>query len=471
MLTPKRAGIYCRLSYAPDGSLEKVERQEGDCRDLGDRIGWGISTAAFQDATPPGVFYDNNRSAWQRNRKRPGWDRMLKAIRNREIDGVIVYHGDRLIRQPYDLELLLQLTDEYALPLASPSGVRDLSHPDDRFILRIEAAQACRASDDTSRRVKRGLKAVMKAGKPSGGRRPFGFQADQITHDEREAALLAEAARRRLAGQSLRGVRAWLAERCTTSGGSAWTNRSVRILFMSPRIAGLSEVDGELHKAVWEPIISVEEWEALRALTEADSVPGHGKERTSLLGGIAECSGCGKTNMRAKPANRDQRGRLYACFNPDCRKKMGRNQRHLDAYVEAHVIRLLNDADVMGRILSAGPDTSGVAVEIAALEQRRAATERQLAELADHPDLRPDVAVQALESFNARIRELRNRMATTQRQRVLSRMQGITWEQWKATPLDVRAETVRALVRVVVLPARRGPGFDTNSVQIIPIMD
>lgn len=53
--TPKAAGIYCRLSYAPDGSLEKVERQETDCRQVGDRLAWPVSEAH--------IFHDNNKSA------------------------------------------------------------------------------------------------------------------------------------------------------------------------------------------------------------------------------------------------------------------------------------------------------------------------------------------------------------------------------------------------------------------------
>lgn len=38
MPRPQKAAIYCRLSYAPDGSLEKVEQQEADCRDLAMRL-------------------------------------------------------------------------------------------------------------------------------------------------------------------------------------------------------------------------------------------------------------------------------------------------------------------------------------------------------------------------------------------------------------------------------------------------
>ncbi|KAB1141601.1 hypothetical protein F7R91_31780 [Streptomyces luteolifulvus] len=54
------------------------------------------------------------------------------------------------MRQPFDLERLLSVAESRGIRIASPSGARDLDNPDDRFILRIEVAQACRESDNTS---------------------------------------------------------------------------------------------------------------------------------------------------------------------------------------------------------------------------------------------------------------------------------------------------------------------------------
>jgi DNA invertase Pin-like site-specific DNA recombinase len=51
---------------------------------------------------PGGVFVYDNRWAWQRNRHRPGWNALLEAIRAGRLRHVIVYHPDRLMRQPRD---------------------------------------------------------------------------------------------------------------------------------------------------------------------------------------------------------------------------------------------------------------------------------------------------------------------------------------------------------------------------------
>ncbi|HET9257091.1 MAG TPA: recombinase family protein [Pseudonocardiaceae bacterium] len=138
------AAIYCRISRARDEDQTGVDRQERLCRDVAGRLGLVI--------VPGCVFVDNNRSAWQRNRCRPGWDGLLEVIRAARVGHVIVYHPDQLMRQPRDLEELLTLSEEHEITLHGQANCRDLSDPDDRFFLRIEVAHACRSSADTSRR-------------------------------------------------------------------------------------------------------------------------------------------------------------------------------------------------------------------------------------------------------------------------------------------------------------------------------
>ena len=66
------AAIYCRLSWAPDGSVEKVDRQEEDCRKLAERLDWTVSEEHVYKQ-------DNHASAWKRTRRRKGWEAMLAA--------------------------------------------------------------------------------------------------------------------------------------------------------------------------------------------------------------------------------------------------------------------------------------------------------------------------------------------------------------------------------------------------------
>lgn len=477
-MDPEKAGIYCRLSYAPDGSLEKVERQEADCRALAERLGWSVSK----------VYSDNSRSAWKRDRKRPAWDQMLLDIEAGDLDGVLVYHGDRLIRQPWDLERLLKLADDKRFPLASPQGTRDLNSEDDRFILRIEVAQACKASADTSRRVRRANEARAKDGRPTiGGNRYFGYgvptgekgvtgkpRYDMTQLVEDEAAVGREAVERLLAGQSQGGVVAWMNTVSTTTNGNKWTPSGFRQWIMSPRIAGLIEyrpskdAPVEMYEGDWEPLISRADWEDVKTLVKqkAEQFPSHGRERVHLLTGDAKCGSCGGPLWTKPVTGRSARSRQYYCSNPDCTNRVSRNIRLLDEYVIGRVLRRLNEPAFIDSIYAAS-EQPGVGAEIVNLERRRDQVRATLDELAEHPDVDPAWLVKSIVSFDRKIEKLRNQLAATSERRLLARMAGITREQWEGEPIDVRAETVRALFRVVVLPVtHRGPGFDPASVQV-----
>lgn len=485
---PRAAALYCRLSYAPDGSLEKVDVQEERSRELAARLGWTVCC----------VYKDNSKSAWQRHRKRPDWDKMLPTLGTdapHRHDGLLTYHGDRLMRQPWDLELLLRIAEDQRMPLASVSGVRDLSSADDRFILRIEVAAACRESDNISRRVqdrqrtrreKLGLTQV-------GGRRPFGYgvqvgtktKEDPETGEETEVPifdtnqpapgefeLLRKIPAKLLAGKSQASVVRWMTEKgFTTTEGGQWTTRGLRHLLLAPRVAGLIEYQGVYYKAAWPAAIERDVWEQVRAYYQhSGETHGYaGRERRYLLSGKdgAECAKC-HAFLRVKPSGGRNRktSKLYYC--PDC-KRVNRNLSHLDLYVEGRVLRLLNDPRLLDEI-HATEDTDGPTPveEIADLERRKKKTQAQLEDLADHPNIDAGLAMRSLASFDRRIRELRDQMARTTRQRLVVRMMGISREAWEDEPIDARAAVVRALYQVIVHPTKlRGPGFDTDAVQLV----
>src|SRR5437868_13334075 len=85
------AAIYCRISNARDEDQTGVDRQERLCREVAARRGLVIGAGA--------VVVDNNRSAWQRRRKRPGWDALLELTRAGRARPVIVYRSGRLMRR------------------------------------------------------------------------------------------------------------------------------------------------------------------------------------------------------------------------------------------------------------------------------------------------------------------------------------------------------------------------------------
>lgn len=455
-----RGGIYTRMSIVAIGDTTKVDDQERISRDL----------AASRSVDVGEVYCDNNKSAWRKDRKRPGWDRMLADVEAGRLDAIIVYHGDRLIRQPWDLERLLALAESKGIRLFSPSGARNLDNADDRFILRIEAAQACRESDNTSRRRKAQYERWRRDGRvrPGGrGGRAFGFETDGVTHIEAECEVIRDMAGRVLRGETV-GTIAREVSACgwRTPAGNEFSHGTVRKMLARERYAGLMP-DGE-SKAAWEPVLERETWELARlALSvKAKDFPYATNARKWLLSGIAICGapGCGSP-MQIKPSKgRERREHVngYACLA--CRK-VYRSAPLLDAYVGRMVVNQLNHPLRPVPEAPAAPDS---AAEWAALAKEQAETQR-LAANYEASAGRLSLLMARLDAIDARMAELRERESDTMRARLRETYRGITWEQWQDEPLEVRRALVSAYFRVTVLPAsRRGPGFRSEDVQMEP---
>jgi len=88
-----RAAVYTRISRDFTGAGAGVARQEQDCREKAHALGWDVAE----------VYADNDISAYS-GKRRPRYEAILDAIRTGQIDGVIVWHTDRLYRRVTDLE-------------------------------------------------------------------------------------------------------------------------------------------------------------------------------------------------------------------------------------------------------------------------------------------------------------------------------------------------------------------------------
>src|SRR5687767_8323614 len=106
MYVGARAGIYCRISQdrgTGEARSLGVARQEADCRALIKRRKWSVAD----------VFIDNDASAFGHGRraKRPEYERLLAALRDGQIDAVVMWHPDRLHRSPIELEGFIALVE------------------------------------------------------------------------------------------------------------------------------------------------------------------------------------------------------------------------------------------------------------------------------------------------------------------------------------------------------------------------
>lgn len=458
-----RVFIYCRISLAIMGDTTKVEEQERQCREKCRQLGWEVA----------GVFVDNSRSAWQRTRKRPDWERMLAGIAAGQADAVCTYWGDRLVRQPRDLEDLLDLQWDAKgrrvrnLQYASILGYYDFNNPDHVMHMRNDVNRACNESDTISRRKRNQYDRWRREGRvrPGGpGGRSFGFETDNLTPRAAEFDEVDAAAARILAGESVRSViLEWNARGLRTTGGYPWRTQGLSAMLALPRYTGLMP-DGEA-KAAWPAAIEREKWERLRLVLDARgafSNPAPTNARKWLLSGIAVCDPCGQPLQIGKSAGgRDAYS--YSCARTGC-GKVRRNAAHLDAYVSAQVVTYLaNPLHPEGRELPADH-----ASEWAVLERERAETDTLLADYTASAG-RARSLLSRLDHIDARMAELRGLAAGGSRARLIEQHRGISREQWQALPLNVQRALVSACFTVTVLPSSgRGPGFRIQDVRVEP---
>lgn len=301
----RTAAIYCRISkHDGDGPSGGVTRQRADCEALAERRGWKVAD----------VYVDDDRSAYS-GAPRPEYLRMMRDVAEGRVDAVMAWHPDRLHRSPRELEdFIVAIEDTGAAVVTVTAGDYDLALPEGRLMARIVGSVARKESEDKSRRLRRKHQELAEAGAVSGGgRRPFGYEADRVTLRPSEAAEIADAARRILAGDTLRSVWSdWNERGVETVTGARWSGTTLKRLLMSGRISGQREHHGKLiGPAVWPAIITPEQTARLRAvLSDPQRNRGNTTVRSYLLTGLVYCGRCGSA-MTSRPTGRGVR--RYIC--------------------------------------------------------------------------------------------------------------------------------------------------------------
>jgi DNA invertase Pin-like site-specific DNA recombinase len=283
-----RAAIYVCISSDRDGDELGVRRQIVDCEDLAERKRWTVVDR----------YVDNDVSAYS-GRARPEYRRMLEDTAAGLIDAIVVWHLDRLHRQPKELEEFFEAVDAAGVTrLATVTGDVDLATHDGRFMARILGAVSRKESDDKSRRVTRKHEELAQQGRSTGGGdRPYGFEADRLTIRESEATIIRECARRFLAGDAIRGICADLDARGVRSvSGKPWRPQTMARMLKSARISGQREHRGVIvADAQWPAIITPAETTRIRAIFSDPSRRTNRAARRYLLVRLLRCGLCGET--------------------------------------------------------------------------------------------------------------------------------------------------------------------------------
>ncbi|MDR2381824.1 MAG: recombinase family protein [Bifidobacteriaceae bacterium] len=364
--TGGRAVVYVRISDDPSGSERGGDRQEADCRELAGKLGLAVA----------GVFKENDTSAFKqktitlpsgervRRVVRPRFREMLALLASGGADVMIAYDLDRAVRDPRDLEDLIDARTLAGFKVCSVTGSLRLDNDSDVAMARVLVAMANKSSADTARRVARAARQAAVEGRWHGSGAPFGYRL--VDHRLRvvpeQAALVVEAAGRLVGGESLYAVtRDWNGRGVRTSKGGLWTEKAAKLLLRNPALKGVRsyrpvQPDGSRApvpvvavKGDWEPVLGEAEWAAVNAVLDERKA-----RRTTYCGpvkrvhpfsGLIRCARCGEA-MRKK-------GAVYSC----AQLARGVCSRSINA---AEVARVVEDAvlSVFSRI-AAGPEPGG----------------------------------------------------------------------------------------------------------------
>jgi site-specific DNA recombinase len=454
--------IYTRVSQDPKKLGRSVEQQEAECRAVCERNGWTVAE----------VVSDNDRSASRHAKQsRPGWERVLERLT--DVDVLVCWESSRSTR---DLAAYVELRDACmaAGVLMSFSGTTyDISTTDDRFRTGLDALLAEQESDRTRDRILRAVRSNAARGRPH-GRRLFGYRRtyDSATGallgqelDPVEAPLVADAARRVLSGEpGARIAKEWNAAGITTAAGARWDVTKMKRLLTNPSYTALRVHQGEIvGPGDWPAIIDRDTFDQLASLY---SDPARARFKSGdtkhLLSGVAVCGRCGARMYRGHDRGRG----VYVCREGS--QHLVRSQEHLDAYVTAIVVGLLERAD-----LDLTPSSDPAVVEAreeAVLLRHRLAdavaeftagnlTAATLAHI--EGDLLPQIDGA----------ERRARAAITSP--VLIDVVGPhASDAWDALSVEQRRAVVAEMVTVVVKPSNRvrgSRGFNPDDVDVRPI--
>jgi DNA invertase Pin-like site-specific DNA recombinase len=446
--------IYVRISADRAGDELGVRRQEKECRDLADQLGWVVAQ----------VFADDDVSAFA-GRHRPGYEGLLDAVRTGRVGAIVAWHPDRLHRSPKELEGFIDVVERHSVRVSTvKAGVLDLTTAAGRLTARIVGDVARHESEQKGERLKSKHDELRRRGRWSGGSRVYGYEPDgegSLRIVKPEAKIIREATKRVLRGETPYSVVNDLIARGvpTATGKGSWRLQTLVGILKSGRNAALrTDDDGDvIAEAVWEPIITRAEWEALQTILRKPSKRGRRSRVALLAGGLVRCGRCGEPlSTLVKGEGR----RTYRCTkegHPQACGSLSVSALPLEEYVAEHVLDLLEGAKIPR---GGKPDGARLADGIAQDERKLETLAGDFA--ADRITRKEWLA--ARDIVEDRLRENRSKLAGT----APDPLDGIADVRaaWETLDLDRRRAIVAAVIdRVVVQPTeQRGPRFDYDRV-------
>lgn len=325
----KLIAVYTRKSNDENlgNNVTSLDGQKVCCRsyiNIQQANGWHEYPEVFDDPAESG-----------KNLRRPAMQRLIKAITEGKVDGVIVYKLDRLTRNSKDFHHLLELFEKHNVAFISATESIDTKSPQGRLMtaIMVQFAQYDREMDQE--RSKDFHLARAKKGLWCGGLPPLGYDSKDklLVINEQEAAIV-----RRMFGLYLQhqssirvaeelnrlGLRrkAYQTQTGKPYGGNAFDMDSViRVLQRKVYIGTIrNERTGQEFHGQHTPIIEPSMFEQVNKLVASRNHRGGeihyaANKHGFLLKGLVRCGECGSAISPYTRPKRNKIYKYYKCLN------------------------------------------------------------------------------------------------------------------------------------------------------------
>jgi DNA invertase Pin-like site-specific DNA recombinase len=452
---PLRAAAYQRISeILRAGDEHGVRNQLADQERTATARGYEIVLSVA----------DNDISAFT-GKHRPGYERVMTAVRNGEIDVILVFQTSRFWRNRSERAAGIEILRKAGVSIIATRGPSlDLSTAYGRAMAGLLGEFDTMESEVKAERQEFAEHQAALAGLPRKGTpRPFGWLPDRVHADPAEAAAIADGCRAVLMGATVLSVaRDW--ERRGLRPHQApygplrehpWTRTSVKEILANPRIAGIRVYKGtEVARGQWEPLVAEETFRAVAGILRAPRFR-RGPHAGSLLGGIAFCR-CGNYVTGGRSANGHP---AYRCnletrdYRPGPHVNLKRDGP--DEFIGLAVIDALSQPDAIHLL---APRLEG---DVTVLQDEELALRARLARLgilfAEGAITEADLTG-GRERGDRRLAEITAQLAELGRENVLAPLvtAGDVAAAWETLSLSLKRAVVDTLMTVTLHPSGSG---------------
>ncbi|HHY72244.1 MAG TPA: recombinase family protein [Bacillus bacterium] len=276
-------------------------------------------------------YCDDGYSA--KNLERPHIQRMIKDMKKKKFDVILVYRLDRFVRTVTDLHKLLQLMDRYDVKFKSSTEAFDTTTATGRMFITLVATIAQWERETIAERVYEAMLKRSETGKRNGAPAPYGYDLEDgkliLNYDEAKwvkfifAQYLTHGSQNIAKKLNSRGI--------TTKKGEIWSDFSVRYTLKNPIYSGYvrwnyesvsgghrkktgEEVIVKLEQEDFEPIITKKKWDEIQQIIDDRYNMAFRSQNHYPFSSIGKCAKCGKSIIGNKKVRSNGfEHRFYKC--------------------------------------------------------------------------------------------------------------------------------------------------------------